>query len=111
MKILERRETWIHTHFLTDCIRLPSRRMDQIKAEMEPFLRQLGIVYDIHFEEHKGEKGIRIVLECIPFPSTLDKIQRKLQDIVKDIPARPQPVRARVQEPPRPGADTRRPEG
>ncbi len=101
MKILERRETWIHTHFVTDCIRLPSRRMQEIKAEIEPFLHQLGIVYGIHFKEEKGEKGIRIVLECIPFPPTLETIQIKLQEVVKDIPAAPQSVQVYIKDSPR----------
>ena len=49
--------------------------MRQISSGMEAYLRRLGIVYGVHLEEAKGEKGIRIVLECIPFPFTLDKIQ------------------------------------
>ncbi len=70
--------------------------MRQISSGMEVFLRRLGIVYGVHLEGVKGEKGIRIVLECIPFPSTLDRIQSKLQGIVKKIPARPEPVIPRV---------------
>ena len=99
MRIIERRETWIHTHFLTDCVRLPSHRMAQIKREIEPFLRSLGIVYGIHFEEHRAEKGIRIVLECIPLPSTMAAIEEKLKETVKDIPIKPQPVKARPLNP------------
>ena len=98
MKILDVREMWIHTHFLTDCVRLPSDRMREIQSEMEPFLRERRIQYGFHFEEHKGEQGIRIVLECIPLPKTLEQIRDRLKEAVKEIPVRPQPVRGRVLE-------------
>jgi hypothetical protein len=61
---------------------------------MGAFLRSLAIVFGVHFEEHKGESGLRIVLECIPFPDTLELIQAELQRIVEPIPARPPTVAA-----------------
>jgi len=93
MRILERRELWIHTHFLTDCVRLSEDRGQQIQEQIQPFLKKLGIVYGLHFEERPGEKGLRIVLECIPFRETLERIHLELQRIVKDIPAKPRPTR------------------
>jgi hypothetical protein len=97
MRILGREELWIHTHFLTDCIRLPAFRMREIVKTMIPFLKSLGIVYGIHFTQVRDERTCRIVLECIPFPQTLDQIQRKLQAVVHNIPARP-PVTTVVAE-------------
>ena len=49
MNILDRRHTWLHTHFLTDCERLPPHRIREIESQIIPVLRNLGIVYDIHF--------------------------------------------------------------
>ncbi|HEV8662694.1 MAG TPA: hypothetical protein VGT06_06105 [Candidatus Methylomirabilis sp.] len=42
MKILRRHRTWLHTHFVTDCIRLPTQRMDEIQRQMGPVLRKMG---------------------------------------------------------------------
>lgn len=89
MNILERRRTWLHTHFLTDCERLPLHRMREIESQLIPILRRLGIVYDIHFDAHRDELGVRIVLECLPLPNTLEMIQIELQRIVQPIPAKP----------------------
>jgi hypothetical protein len=89
MKILEREEVWIHTHFLTDCTRLPAFRMREIVRDITPFLRKVGIVYGVHFTQLQNERTCRVVLACIPLPQTLDRIHRKLQEIVLNIPARP----------------------
>ncbi len=106
MKIVERHHTWIHTHFLTDCTRLPSHRMREIENRIIPFLRSLGIVYDIHFEAHRSDPGIRIVLECIPLPHTLELIQIELQRIIQPIPSRPRETRMVTFERPPKAKDT-----
>lgn len=93
MKILGREEHWIHTHFLTDCTRLSEARMREIVKAMTPHLRALGIVYGFRFAQVGDERTCRIVLECIPFAPTLDRIQHRLQDTVRDIPARPAVVK------------------
>lgn len=102
MKILGREELWIHTHFLTDCTRLSSLRMRDIEKAMLPFLRQLGIIYDVHVTQLRDEHTCRVVLECIPFAETLDRIQQKLQDVVREIPSRPPPIKVTAVEPPKP---------
>ena len=89
MNILDRRHTWLHTHFLNDCERLPSHRMREIQGQIVPVLRNLGIVYDVHFDAHRDDPGVRIVLECIPLPNTLELIQLELKRIVEPIPAKP----------------------
>jgi len=100
MKVLSREELWIHTHFLTDCTGLPAFRLREIVKEMAPFLRELGIVYGIHFTQVRDERTCRIVLECIPFRQTLDRIQHKLREVVGDIPTHPPVTRvAREHQP------------
>src|SRR5262245_47924524 len=89
MNILDRRRTWLHTQFLTDCERLPPHRMREIESQTIPVLRNLGIVYDIYFDAHRNDPGVRIILECIPLPHTLELIQLELGRIVQPIPARP----------------------
>ena len=96
MKILGREELWIHTHFLTDCTRLPELSMREILKQMAPFLRESGIAFGMHFTQVQNERTCRIVLECIPFAQTLERIQFKLQEVVRDIPSRP-PVTRVVQ--------------
>jgi hypothetical protein len=97
MKILGREELWIHTHFLTDCTRLPEFRMREILKEMAPVLRELRIAFGLHFTQMQNERTCRIVLECIPFAQTLDQIQHRLQAVVREIPSRP-PVTKVVQD-------------
>jgi hypothetical protein len=89
VKILTRRQTWIHTHFLTDGERLPPHRVREIETQVIPVLRQLGIVYDIHFEAHRDDPGVRIVLECIPRANTMEFIHIEVARILQTIPARP----------------------
>jgi hypothetical protein len=99
VKILGWEGIWIHTHFLTDCVRLPSQRMRDIEKELLPLLRQLGIVFGIHFTQLRDERTCRIVLECLPFAATLDRIQQHLQDVVREIPSRPPTTKATSEEP------------
>jgi hypothetical protein len=63
--------------------------MREIESQIIPVLRNLGIVYDIHFDAHRDDPGVRIVLECIPLPNTLELIQLELKRIVQPIPAKP----------------------
>lgn len=98
MEILERREGWIHTHFVTDCIRLSAEQGREIVTGIEPVLRFHHIVYGIHFRESKHEAGLRIVLECIPLRPVLDEIEQALKQLIAPIPARPTlPVEEAVQ--------------
>jgi hypothetical protein len=99
VKILGREEVWIHTHFLTDCVRLSSQRIRDIEKELLPRLRQLGIVFGIHFTQLRNERTYRIVLEWLPFAATLDRIQQQLQDVVREIPSRPATTRVTSEEP------------
>ena len=100
MEILERRELWIHTHFVTDCVRLSHAQGRDIEAALLPVLRQQHIVYGIHFEESRHDPGIRIVLECIPLRSVLEQIETALRRIIAPIPAQPTPVQTVTTEPP-----------
>ena len=102
MRILGREEGWIHTHFLTDCVRLSSQRMRDIKKEMLPTLRQLGIAYGLHFAQLRDERTCRIVLECIPLAATLDLIQQHLQHVVREIPSRPPTTKVTPEGPKQP---------
>ena len=63
--------------------------MREVVKEMTPYLRELGIVFGLHFTQVRGERTCRIVLECIPFAKTLARIQQQLQVVVRAIPARP----------------------
>lgn len=92
MKIQRRHRTWLHTHFVTDCLRLPTHRMEGIQRQMAPVLRKMGIVFGLHFEAERGQAGITIVLECKPLPAVLEYLHLELQRIVEPIPARPRTV-------------------
>src|SRR5262249_54641822 len=92
MNILDRRHTWLHTHFLTDCELLPPHRIKEIESQIIPILRNVGIVYGIHFDAHRDDPGVRIILECIPLPNTVELIQLELTRIIQPIPAKPREV-------------------
>jgi hypothetical protein len=106
MNIIDRRHTWLHTHFRTDCERLPPHRMREIESQIVPVLRNLGIVYDIHFDAHRDDPGVRIVLECIPLPNTMELIQLELKRIVQPIPARPRETHIVTFDRPAAGGET-----
>ena len=99
MEILQRRESWIHTHFVTDCVRLSQAQSREIEAALLPVLRQHHIVYGIHVEESRHDPGIRVVLECIPLRGVLDQIEVALRHILAPIPAKPTPVQTVTVEP------------
>jgi len=99
MEIVRRRELWIHTHFVTDCVRLSQAQGREIEAALLPVLRQQHIVYGMHFEESRHDPGIRIVLECIPLRGVLDQIEAALRRIIAPIPAKPAPVQTVTVEP------------
>ena len=88
MKIVNVRETWIHTHFLVDGWEiLPDERF-KIDMRMTPELKQLGIQYGLHYERKPQAQGCAIVLECIPFPKTKDRIKSLIEEVIKELPAR-----------------------
>jgi hypothetical protein len=62
MDILERRATWLHTYFVTNCLRLSVAQGREIAAALLPVLRQHHIVYGIRFAESRHDPGIGIVL-------------------------------------------------
>jgi hypothetical protein len=80
--------------------------MREIESQMIPVLRNIGIVYDIHFDAHRDDPGIRIVLECIPLPNTLELIQLELQRIVQPIPAKPREMHIVTFDRPATGGET-----
>jgi hypothetical protein len=107
MKLMAREQTWIHTHFVTDCAYLPDDRARRIQRSMQRVLDEAGIVFGVHFES--GENGgLRIVLECIPLPETMEKIEGALADILRPIPSRPRRTRVEIEPPKRRAATKRR---
>jgi len=100
MEVLRREEIWIHTHFVTDCVYLPDHRARNIREKMDRVLDKLGIVFGIHFDS-RGDEGLRIVLECIPLPETMSKIESSLAGIVAPIAARPRRTRVEIEPPTR----------
>jgi hypothetical protein len=100
MKILQRQEIWIHTHFVTDCTYLPDDRARETRRKTNRLLEKLGIVFGIHFDEQYDGR-LRIVLECVPLPQTMEKIESGLAEIIEPIPARPRKTKVRI-EPPAP---------
>ena len=99
MEIMQRRELWIHTHFVTNCVRLSHAQGREIEAALLPVLRQHHLVYGIHFEESRHDPGIRIVLECIPLRGVLEHIEAALRRIIAPMPAKPTPVLTVTVEP------------
>lgn len=100
MKIVERWEDLVHTHFVTDAVRLPSARVREIERAFVPVLRAHHIVVGIHFLHREHERGIQIVLECQPSKPELQKLEAELARIIAPIPIAPPTVRTvRVEEP------------
>ena len=100
MKIQRTERLWIHTHFATDCEYLPADRAREIRKGMARVLENERIVFGIHFASSPEEKGVRIVLECLPLPETLARIEHELAKLVAPIPSRPRQTKVEI-EPPR----------
>lgn len=100
MKIVRRERLWIHTHFVTDCTYLPDHFARDIAREMDRLLEKERIVFGIHFDSY-GSEGLRIVLECMPLPDTMQRIEAGLAEIIAPVPARPRKTEVRVEAPKR----------
>ncbi len=101
MKIAARATTWIHTHFITDCVYLPADRAREIRRQMARVLEENHIVFGLHFEAPQETTGQSIVLECIPLPETLECIQEALARIIEPIPAKPRATKVEIRPPER----------
>jgi len=99
VKILRREQSWIHTHFITDCVYLPADRAKEIRRAMAPVLEADHIVFGLHFEAPRDEPGLSIVLECRPLPEALARIEAELARIVAAIPARPRQTKVKIEPP------------
>ena len=88
MKIADVRETWIHTHFITDSWEILPEERFRIDMRVEPELRRLGIQYGLHYERKPQAEVYTIVLECIPFPKTRDYIREMMDETIGDFPTR-----------------------
>ena len=99
MRITERGKELVHTHFVTDGVRLGAERTRDIERDFLPVLRASGIVFPIHFARASHERTIRIVLECQPGRAEVERLERELARIIAPIPVRPPTVSAvRVDE-------------
>jgi hypothetical protein len=92
MKIVDRWQDLVHTHFVTDAVRLPAERVREIERGFLPVLRAAGVVFGIHLAHAGHERGIRIVLECQPRAKELERLQSELARIIEPIPIRPPTV-------------------
>jgi hypothetical protein len=100
MKILRREEVWIHTHFVTDCEYLPDHLAREITRKMDRVVEEAGLVFGIHFESGRADARLHIVLECIPLPQTMQKVESALAAIIEPMPSRPRQTKVTI-EPPR----------
>ena len=75
MKVIDERETWIHTHFVVDSFFISPKEQRIILMQAEPEIRQLGIQYGLHYEKMPDEQYSRIVLECIPLENVKEHIK------------------------------------
>lgn len=94
MKIVDRWKDLVHTHFVTDAVRLSAERTRDIERAFGEVLRSNGIVFGAHFARGRHEPGIRIVLECQPDQQMLERIQSELARIVAPIPTKPPTITA-----------------
>jgi hypothetical protein len=82
----------VHTHFVTDGLRLPTERLREIERGFLPAVRRTGILVGIHFARPPTDPGVRIVLECQPARPDLEELQRELERVVAPIPVKPPTV-------------------
>jgi hypothetical protein len=100
VKVIRRERVWIHTHFVTDCTYLPDHFAREITRKMDRLLEQARIVFGIHFDS-RGDGELCIVLECLPLPETMARIEAGMAEIIAPVPARPRKTEVRVEAPKR----------
>lgn len=88
MKVIDVKETWIHTHYILDTFELTQEERDKIKLRIEPELKRMGIQYGIHFDRKPYEDHMKVVLECIPFDHIKDRVREILSETIEDFPTR-----------------------
>jgi hypothetical protein len=66
---------------------------------MAPVLEEHRLVFGIHFEAPRDDSGVVIVLECLPFPQTLEAVAAELSRIIASIPARPRQTKVEIAPP------------
>ncbi|MYG00590.1 hypothetical protein F4212_15855 [Candidatus Poribacteria bacterium] len=88
MKIIEERETWIHTYYIVDSYFITEQEQRQISLSVEPELMQLGIQYGLTYNIAPSKHQAIIVLECIPFDSIKTIIKDIINKVIKDFPVR-----------------------
>ena len=129
MEIIRREVVWIHTHFVTDCTYLPDHYAREITRSMDRLLERERIVFGIHYSgersapprrqqdaavsvlretSYHGGEGLLIVLECVPLPETMNRIEQGLGEIISSIPARPRTTAVQVEAPKRGAVVARR---
>ena len=96
MKIVDVRETWIHTHFTVDSWEILPEERFKIDMRVEPELRRLGIQYGFHYERKRQAESYAIVLECIPFPRARDYIKDLIDETIREFPTRKRDERRNV---------------
>jgi hypothetical protein len=99
MKIVRKETSWIHTHFVTNGERIEPHQERRLRREMDRVLRENRIVFGLHFESRPKERGVRIVLECIPLPEAMENIETELARLLEPIPARPAATKIEIAPP------------
>jgi hypothetical protein len=99
MKILRKETSWIHTHFVTNGERIEPHQERQLRREMNRVLRENRIVVGLHFESRPNERGVRIVLECVPLPQAMENVEKELARLLEPIPARPRQTKVEITPP------------
>ena len=88
MKVIDVRETWIHTHYILDSYELTEEEKTKIKLRIEPELKQMGIQFGIHFDRKPYEEHMKVVLECRPFEHIKNRVREILEETIEEFPTR-----------------------
>ena len=88
MKIVEQKETWIHTHYIADSYFITEQERREVTIYVEPQLIALGIQYGLDYNIAPSKHRAIIILECIPFDSVKTLVREFIDEVIKDFPVR-----------------------
>jgi hypothetical protein len=88
MKLIDERETWIHTHFVADSAFITPKERNLISMRVVPEIKQMGLQYGLHYQETLNGEHAIIVLECIPFEYIKEAIKKLINETIKEFPSR-----------------------
>lgn len=89
MRVVEQRESSVHTHYLTDGERLTEEAVRAIELAVGGLLVELRIVFPLRVLPERAGGRVELVLGCRPVGEEARRIRALLDELLAPLPLRP----------------------